>query len=75
MHPFELVSKVILRVAEELLATCPCEEVAYPLLVDRLDPVSSQFVDLIDSALMAGVGQFGRLVIMEKSRASMKGRD
>ena len=45
------------------------------MIVDRLDLVSSQFIDLIDSDLMEGIDKFGRLVIMEKPRISISGTD
>ena len=45
----------MLRVAEELLSTTPCQEVVYPLIVDRLDLVSSQFIDIIDADLVEGI--------------------
>jgi hypothetical protein len=75
IQPFELVSVAILRVAEELLSATPCQEVVYPLIVDRLDLVSSSFIDIIDSDLIKGVEKFGKLVIMERSRPSLTGTD
>ena len=47
----------------------------YPLIVDRLDLVSSQFIDIIDTDLVEGIEKFGRLVILEKPRISIKGMD
>lgn len=75
VQPFQLVSVAILRVAQELLSTTPCQEVIYPLIVDRLELVSSQFIDLIDADLTEGIQKFGRLAIMQKPRPSLKRTD
>lgn len=75
IQPFELVPITILRVAQQLLSATPCQEVVYPLHVDRLDIVSSQFIDLIDNDLANGVQKFGQFMIMEKPKPSLKNTD
>lgn len=68
IHVFQFVISTILRISEELLATSPCQEVVFPLVVDKSDIVSTHFVELIDSAVRERVGKFGKLVILEKAR-------
>jgi hypothetical protein len=41
----------VCRIAEELLSTSPCEEVVFKLVEDKVDPVSTHFVSLIDDSL------------------------
>jgi hypothetical protein len=61
---FELVVGAVLRIAEELLYATPCEQVICPLIEDRLDPVSTHFVELIENAFKAKVQLFGELSIL-----------
>lgn len=51
IHTFQFVISTILRISEELLATSPCQEVIFPFIVNKMDIVSTHFIELIDSAL------------------------
>ena len=72
---FEMLLSGISRVSEELLATSPCEQVICRLTEDKLDPVSTHFIQLIDQGLRVRGQKFSLFHIMEKRVPGYVGKD
>lgn len=75
MHAFEWIIASVLRISEELLSVTPCEEVICPFRLDKLDIVSSHFIELIEKGFNSGVSKFGKYSILEKKISSAPGKD
>jgi hypothetical protein len=64
LHAFELIITSVLRVSEELLSVTPCEEVICPFKIDKLDIVSTHFIELLEKGFNNGVSKFGKYTIL-----------
>jgi len=46
------------------LYATPCEQVICPFFKDKLDPVSTHFIELLENAFKSRVNLFGYLTIL-----------